>query len=434
MDHHLRDGSRVGVVGGGPAASFFAITLLQFAREAGLDLELTIYEPRDFNQPGPKGCNGCAGILPGFVLREMEGLGLVLPPGVAQSPIDSYVLHVATGTLHAGAPDRDGHAISVYRGNGPRHFRSPLPASFDGFLLGEAERHGACLVRERVEEVCLAPQRWVRTAGGQRPYELLVLATGVKARNLTIRGGSYAPPTTQAMAQTEIFLGAEEVRDRFGSSIHVFLPRAAHLTFGTLVPKGAFVNVSLLGRELGPRSLAEFLRLPEVAAVLPPSPKRVCACHPRIAVSAARGCWGDGFVAVGDAAVTRLYKNGIGTALVTARQAARTAIHVGTSGQDFARGYAPLCRQIARDNMFGRLLFGLTGLLRRDGIFAHAFLETIAGEQDRPVAQRTLSRILWGMFTGSESYRGLTGMAARPEVGYPFCGRLLLRLINRHAL
>lgn len=434
MGLHLGNGSHISIVGGGPAGSFFDLAVLHFAREVGLDLQVTIYEPRDFGQPGPKGCNGCAGIIPGFVLQEMQGLGLDLPPGLVQSPIDSYVLHLATGSLRAPAPDRDAHAVSVYRGNGPRHSDFSASASFDGFLLAEAEKRGARVLRQPVEEVTLAPHRWVRTSSVQDPCDLVVLATGVKASGLSIRGCRYAPPSTRGMAQTEIFLGAEEVQRRLGSSIHVFLPRTAHMVFGTLVPKGSFVNVSLLGKNLGPRSIGEFLRLPQVAAVLPPGPKRICACRPRIAVSTARAFWGDGFVAVGDAAVTRLYKNGIGTALVTARQAARTAIHMGISRQDFARGYAPLCRRIARDNIFGRLLFALTGLLRRDGVFARTYLETIAGEQDRPMAQRTLSRVLWGMFTGSDSYRGLTGMAARPEVGYPFCGRLLLRLVSRHAL
>lgn len=407
---------------------------MRFAREAGVNLEVTIYEPRDFDQPGPKGCNMCAGIIPGFVLREMESFGLDLPPGLVQSRIDAYVLHVPIGALHAAAPDLDAHAVSVYRGNGPRHSGFPPPISFDGFLLAEAERRGAYVVRERVEEVCLTPRRWVRTSSAQSACDLVVLATGVKASGLTIRGGSYTAPSTRAMAQTEIFLGGEEVRQRLGSSIHVFLPRAAHLAFGTLVPKGAFANLSLLGEDLGPRSVGQFLRLPEVAAVLRPGPQRVCACHPRIAVSAGRAFWGDGFVAVGDSAVTRLYKNGIGTALVMARQAARTAVQMGISHQDFTRGYAPLCGQIARDNIFGRLLFALTGLLRRDGVFARAYLDTIAREQERPVAQRTLSRILWGMFTGSDSYRGLTGMLFRPDVGYPLCTRLLLRLVGRHAI
>ena len=57
----LEDGSRVGVIGGGPAGSLFAQFLLSFAERMELDLSVDIYEPRDFTKPGPAGCNMCGG-------------------------------------------------------------------------------------------------------------------------------------------------------------------------------------------------------------------------------------------------------------------------------------------------------------------------------------------------------------------------------------
>ena len=59
----LEDGSRVGVIGGGPAGSLFAQFLLSFAERMELDLSVDIYEPRDFTKPGPAGCNMCGGIV-----------------------------------------------------------------------------------------------------------------------------------------------------------------------------------------------------------------------------------------------------------------------------------------------------------------------------------------------------------------------------------
>ena len=60
---HLTNDSRVVIVGGGPAGSFAALHLLRYAAQANLTLGIIIFEARDFNRPGPGGCNKCAGIL-----------------------------------------------------------------------------------------------------------------------------------------------------------------------------------------------------------------------------------------------------------------------------------------------------------------------------------------------------------------------------------
>ena len=51
----LTDGARVGVVGAGPAGSFFSFFLLQLAGRVGLDIGVDIYEPRNFEGTGPHG-------------------------------------------------------------------------------------------------------------------------------------------------------------------------------------------------------------------------------------------------------------------------------------------------------------------------------------------------------------------------------------------
>ncbi len=45
----LQQGCRIGVVGGGPAGSFFSYFLLEMARDIDVDGHLDIYEPRDFS-------------------------------------------------------------------------------------------------------------------------------------------------------------------------------------------------------------------------------------------------------------------------------------------------------------------------------------------------------------------------------------------------
>jgi flavin-dependent dehydrogenase len=368
--NHSTRALKVGVVGGGPAGSLFALYALHCGVQLRRPVLVTVFESRDFRQSGVRGCNMCAGILPGRVLKELGELGLQIPPALVMAEIDSYVLHTASGRLRVTMTDREAQVVAVFRGNGPGPSPPPEPVSFDGFLLTEAERRGARIVRQRVEEVSLQPLRWVRTRQDVYLCDLLVLACGVNAIPPSIRGGAYVPPRTETMTQGEVLAGPAEVEACLGSAVHVLLPRTLPVVFGTLVPKGAFVSVSLLGPGVGPGTLREFLALEGVRQVLPSGRALICGCRPRIAVSAAQHPFADGFVAVGDAGVTRLYKNGVGTALATARQAAETAVLRGIEEAEFRRHYAPLCERIHRDNRFGRLLFSAAGVLLRNRLFS----------------------------------------------------------------
>src|SRR6266568_6144337 len=110
---------RVGIIGGGPAGSFFALYALKYARLAGRELSLTIYEYKDFAQRSPVGCNMCAGLIPAHVVRQLVELDLVLPAGLLLGRIDHYALHTSAGAIDASPPDPSAEVFGVYRGAGP---------------------------------------------------------------------------------------------------------------------------------------------------------------------------------------------------------------------------------------------------------------------------------------------------------------------------
>lgn len=62
---------------------------------------------------------------------------------------------------------------------------------------------------------------------------------------------------------------------------------------------------------------------------------------------------------VGDALGARLYKDGLYSAFVTAEALARTVVREGIDAESLQRGYGPVMRWLARDNRYGRLVFGL---------------------------------------------------------------------------
>ena len=403
----LINGSRVVIVGGGPAGSFSALHLLALSAAAHLDLEIVILEARDFNRAGPGSCNKCAGILSSTLVQNMERLGLILPAEVIQSVIDSYIMHIGDTPIPVQALNQSRRIMSVYRGGGPRLGGQPRPLSFDAWLLHQAEGRGARILQKRVRAIHPGPCPVVVTAHEEIEADLVIVATGVNSRPALDPAWGYQPPRTEVMAQDEIPLPSGAP----GSSVHIFFENLPGLIFGALIPKGRYANLSLLGHALPADAITQFLAAPELKALIAEGSDLLCGCTPSVAVSIAGGYFADRLVVVGDAAVTRLYKDGIGSAFVTAEAAAQTAIQRGVSRQDFLAGYQPVCLRIAADNAYGRRLFGLWALTFHTPLLKKAWTQSIVNEVNQRVDNPVLTRVLWGMFTGDESYRHLFWMS-----------------------
>src|SRR5512146_160369 len=183
--------SRVAVIGGGPAGSFFTYFLLTMAERVGMDLSVDVYEPRDFSKPGPAGCNMCGGIISESLVQLLATEGINLPPTVVQRGIQSYVLHMDVGTVRIETPRREKRIAAVHRGAGPRGIVEKKWGSFDGHLLGLAQARGANVIRERVEGVSLSNGRpRLTTKGGTSgEYDLLAAAAGVNSSVLKVFEG-----------------------------------------------------------------------------------------------------------------------------------------------------------------------------------------------------------------------------------------------------
>ncbi len=412
--HQIADGSEIAVIGGGPAACFFSLYLLRYARERGFAPRITIYRQRNFDEPGPRGCKGCAGILSSTFVKNLAELNLELPDAIIQNPIERFAVHSPYATVDITNPEATTIG-SIYRGGGPRVSSYAEKISFDNWLLKEAQSRGAAVECRTVSQIRLgSPRPLVESAGEKTPYDLVVLAAGVNAKPIPVAGGGYAPPETRIMAMNELHAGAEQVRACLGNVAHAFLLPHSGLIFGTLVPKGPFINVSVLGSGRYPVSVTDFLRHDIVRKILPAKYELACGCRPRTAVDCARNYYGDGFVTIGDAAVSRLYKDGIGSALLTAREAARTAVFHGITRHDFGRRYLPFCRALDRDNQWGRLLFSANDLAKNSRLFIGAQQRLIGNEQKNTSGVQPFTRAAWGMFTGSYSYKHIARMVLGP--------------------
>jgi flavin-dependent dehydrogenase len=407
----LSDGSRIAVIGGGPAGSLFTYFLLDMAERVDMRLEVDIYEPRLFAKPGPVGCNMCGGIVSETLVQNLAVDGVFLDTDVVQRGIDSYHLHTDAGSVRIATPNEEMRIAAVHRGGGPRDVTEARWQSFDQRLLGNATELGARVVQARVEEVSRTDGRPTLHVKDGEPatYDLVVVATGVNTSILKTFEGlgiGYARPKVTKTLIREYHLGEETIGATLGTSMHVFLLDIPHLEFAALIPKGDYVTMCMLGDDLDNAAGDAFAATPEVRAVMPEGwdlEAKSCQCLPHINVRGVDKPYADRVVFIGDAGVTRLYKDGLGAAYRTAKAAARTAVFEGVSEEAFRRRYLPVCRSIQGDNRIGRLAFVLTRVAQKLRILRVAILAITRDEQAHGRAPR-MSGVLWDIFSGSAPY------------------------------
>ena len=430
----LVDGSRVAVVGGGPAGSFFSFFLLQLASRVGLELQIDIYEPRNFEGTGPKSCNMCGGVVSESLVQNLAAEGIRLPPTVVQRTLDSYRLHTDVGDAHIATPKGERRIAAVHRGCGPRDMKQVTTHSFDGHLLEQALNLGARHVRARVQSIGKKDgQVCVEAEGQQHCYDLVAVAAGINFPAIKwlddVVSHYAAPGSTKTYISEACFYGRNMVKQYLGSSMHVFLLDLPRLEFAAIIPKGEYATVCLLGGDIDSALVRTFLSAPEVKSCFPPGwqqDKDFCHCSPRINVRPAHQPYGDRIVFVGDCGATRLYKDGIGAAYRTAKAAASTAVFFGVGEQDFRLHYQPVCDGIARDNNLGKLIFTATRIIQKYKFLRRGLCRMVNNEQKNGGGGRQrMSSILWNTFTGSAPYREILLNALHPAFFLSYAWNIL---------
>ena len=436
----LTNGSRVAVIGGGPAGSFFSYFLLEIARRIDLEIQLDIYEYKDFSSIGPKGCNHCGGIISESLVQLLATEGINLPSFVVRRSLDSYVLHTDVGTVWIGTPDSEKKIAAVYRGGGPLRSLEGWE-SFDGHILELARTKGANVIQSKVERLSIDDEGRPRVEARGLPaavYDLVVGAVGINSATVelfeALKIGYDIPKTTKTYI-CEIQLSEEIIKQYIGSAVHVFLVSIPRLEFAALIPKGTYATLCLMGEEIDKATVKEFLNNLEVRSCFPPGWSPVdaaCLCLPKINIGAVGNPFGDRFALIGDCGVTRLFKDGIGAAYRTAKACAVTAIFSGISAKDFQKHYLDVCKALAFDNQLGRIVFSVVTIARKLRFLRKGILRMVQKEQDGNGNSKEMSTVLWDTFTGSASYRDIFTRALRPSFLWHLTGATLESMLSPH--
>jgi len=222
-------------------------------------------------------------------------------------------------------------------------------------------------------------------------------------------GFGYKAPETVTAAITEIETDSRTIEERFGNSVHLFLLPMREVKFAAMIPKGTYVTLCLLGKNLNQDSMNAFISHNVVQKVLPESSNYTigCRCLPKMNVKAAEVPFTDRAVLFGDAGSSRLFKDGIGAAYIMGKAAAKTVLFYGVGREDFRKEYYPVYRSLIIDNWFGKVLFAATDIFKQNTALTKSMLAVVRQERQEPGSTGRLSCVLWDMFTGNERYKNI---------------------------
>jgi len=436
----LQNGDRVAIVGGGPAGAFFAIHLLREARRLNRRLDVIIVEKRGPTGPDSddfqcKGCNFCAGLISPRLNEILGAQGLVVPDEIIQGHIDYVWIHGQWKNFRVRVP-QDVQMYSVFRGSLPGR-RLGRPAGFDGFLLGEAVKEGARIHYGEVQGIAYAasgmPNLTVRAPSGDKvslDATFVTIATGINAHcgfdyhgdglNASVKrmNPAFVPGKSRKTLIFELDVGEDYLKRNMNREIYFIEYGSKRLTLEhtALIPKGRFLTVAMIGKCIDeavlPREtqqiVCDFLTLPQIDRILPgiAAAPLACACAPRMTVTTATSPFGDRFAIIGDAVGSRLNKDGLYSAHVTASRLAETVLHEGIDKQALAGGYGKTVKWLVADNRFGQMVFAASRVAFTMPVVSRIVYQGFATESKvRDERSRPLSVVLWKIASGTADYR-----------------------------
>ncbi len=449
----LQNNDSVAVVGGGPAGSFFAIHILREARRLNRRIDVVIVEKHGPMELGPggcqyKGCSFCAGGISPRLNEILEEHGLVVPDEIVQGRFDYVWIHGQWKNFRLRVP-KDKQMYAVFRGSLPSK-RSGRPGGFDGFLLGEAVKEGARILYGEVEAIAYTatgmPSLTMRAQSGERvslDASFVTIATGINAHcgfdyqddaliaSIRRLNPAFVPGKSRKAFIFELDVGEDYLERNLSREVYFIEYGSKHfaLEHAALVPKGRFLTIAIIGKCVDeavlPRDsrqiVHDFLTLPHIDRILPgiEAAPLACACAPRMTVTTARFPFGDRFAVIGDAVGSRLNKDGLFSAHVTASQLAQTVLHDGIDKHALARGYGKAIKWLAAENRFGRMVFGLSRLAFTRQVVGRITYQAFATEgKVRDEGSRPLSVVFWKIASGAADYR---------EVFWEMCSYGVLR-------
>jgi len=453
----LPDGATIVVVGGGPAGTFFAIHALRQARKLGKTIEVLILEKKkelNFYQPALPlvawdGCNYCAGGISPRLADALRESDLSLPNDIVEGSATAVTVHGDWKSVELPIPEGR-KMLSVFRGSRPRD-RPGRYTNFDSYLLSRATNEGAKIITAEVRDVQYAANRkpqigcLLATATGSKEEtieaDFVALAGGVnQLPGMRVQSDrlfqaiaevlpGFRPPQVRKALICEM-QAEEDLLQYMQGEVHFaqYGSRELHIEMSSLIPKGRWVTVVLVGQSVDRavpsqylQIVERFLQLPHIRRLLRKRAqlKPVCLCHPNMTVGVARNALGHRIALIGDMVVSRLYKDGIFSAFVAATSLADCIFQYGIDLPSLREHYWPSVRSFHFDNRFGRLVFLVSRLVFSHPVLSRIVYQALSTERKtKPKDKRPLANVLWRIASGDDSYHRILAAMLRPGTAW----------------
>ncbi len=344
----LKDGTVVGIVGGGPGGIACAITLKALARETGIKIHTVIYEGKTYS--GVPHFNQCVGVLSPPIRSLLEDqLKIKFPEHLVQRKITGYILHSDQNRL--SLQDESDCSFSVRR------------ITFDNYLMEQAVEQGVEIRQSRVTDIELHPdQVIIYSETDFLRADVVVGAFGLDDASIKMfeRVTDYRAPDFLYSIVTKIHPGDKYMKV-IGDSIFAFLPSFHQIEFGAITPKQNHITINIAGKDVDALWMDTFLNYPPVQRILPGDgefdKKELHYFKGKFPISIAKNFYGHRYVLVGDAAgLVRPFKGkGINSAIQSGIDAALVMMNEGITKTAFIR-YKETCGEIIDDMFYGHFM------------------------------------------------------------------------------
>jgi len=437
----LTDGSKVVIIGGGPSGSFLAINLLREAKRSGKKIEVVVIEKKktiNFCEQNSSECflgecNYCAGGLSPKVCEALKKMELILP---AEIIMDKAIIINVVADWKTISLEVLREIISVYRGSKPKG-RSDNSYNFDSFLLISALKEGASIINKEVTGLEYSKDGRVVVSYSDNSQEMetdfVAFAGGVNGTmgnrpDPGVHPVSYLqkiipgfhPPKVRRTIIFELNTGDNDIfMQKIKGELYFILrgSRNLKLEMISIVPKGKYITVVLIGPSIDNattkdnlRIINEFIMLPHIKTILPPESKlkNICICSPNMTTGVAKNPYGDRIIIVGDMLTANLYKDGIGSAYEISTKLTEVVLTRGIDRRSLKEGYRPIIRKYRMNNTLGKFVFLFIRICFNNSLFSRIIYQAVITERKtRSRKNRRLEKILWNIASGEDDYKNI---------------------------